>query len=212
MDPVIEHLRNAIDALCAERLIDAEQELRTIGFAGLLQKRATAYSQVWGPTGLAAGFKRPSSGIKRTAPRAADINATFLRDCYTCRYSHCRRSTVSVRVLRLLSAAFPEVLPYHRNWRPLDRCILYWTYSASLEHLISFPAGGTSAAENLVTACYQCNDIKNYLPLELLGWQVTAPPKIKWAGLTEYIPQLQAALLTCARSKPANGPNDVAAA
>jgi 5-methylcytosine-specific restriction endonuclease McrA len=194
MDPIVEHIQNAVEALAVGHTAKSERVLRTIDFSSLVQRRATAYSQVWGPGGLAAGFKLPVSEARRTAARRVDIRATFSRDHYTCRYSHCRRQTVSTDVFRLLSTAFPNILPYHRNWRPLDRHILYWIYSTSLEHLIPFRSGGTSAAENLLTACYECNDIKNYLPIERLEWQVTEPASSEWNGLIEYIPRLRSAI------------------
>ena len=72
----------------------------------------------------------------------------------------------------MLSALFPEIIPYRNNWRPLEDHILYWTYAASLEHHVSFPHGGTSDPKNLITACYQCNDIKNMIRVDELGWKV----------------------------------------
>jgi hypothetical protein len=95
-------------------------------------------------------------------------------------------------VLRLLSKVFPDVLRHSPNWRPIDEHILYWTYSTSVEHIVPFPARGTSDPKNLLTACYLCNDVKNYLPLELLGWTIDDPPaQSTWLGLTEYIFELR---------------------
>lgn len=85
-------------------------------------------------------------------------------------------------------------MPYHPNWKPVEQHALYWTCSTSLEHLVSFPAGGTSAVENLITSCYQCNDIKNRLPLALLGWDVAERVDADWDGLTGLLPELRAAL------------------
>jgi hypothetical protein len=193
MDPVIERVRNAVIALCEGQALDAEKELCAIDFPRLIQNRALAYSRVWEPGGVRAGFKWLGPGTKRKTPRLADIRAIFTRDHYTCRYSHCQRQTICVEVLRLLSSAFPEIMPYHRNWSPLARHILYWTYSTSLEHLIPFAAGDISVTEthNLLTACYECNDVKNYLPAECLGWQVSEPADTNWKGLSEYVPLLR---------------------
>jgi 5-methylcytosine-specific restriction endonuclease McrA len=194
VDPVVSQIERAAVALAANRQPDALAALLEIDYRRLVELRTVAHARVWGAGGAAAGYKPPLPGAGRQAARRADIRATFTRDRYTCRYAHCRRPTVDLEVLKFLSKAFPDVLPYHPNWRPLDRHILYWTYSTSLEHRVPFPAGGTSAADNLITACYQCNDVKNYLPLEVLGWTVSPPEASGWRGLTEYLPPLRAAV------------------
>ena len=199
MNPISERLHEVVVAVCAGRIAEAERALRAIDCAGLHRDRDAASARVWGRGGVAAGFKRPAARTTgRTKPSASEQRATFLRDRYTCCYSHCQRPTVSLEILRLLSTAFPEVLPYHRNWTPLDRHILYWTYSTSLEHLRSFSEIGplAAAAGNLITSCYECNDIKNYLPIELLCCRVTTPADTTWAGLTEFLPQLRKAVAT----------------
>jgi hypothetical protein len=95
-------------------------------------------------------------------------------------------------VLKALSRAIPDLMPYHPNWRPVSDHVLYWIYSASLEHFVSFPLGGTSDESNLVTACYQCNDLKNWLSAEALGWTVGPPGDGAWDGLEGLLPQLRA--------------------
>jgi 5-methylcytosine-specific restriction endonuclease McrA len=196
MDPIVEHLQNAVLALCAERVSEAEQEIDAIDFAQLRRDHRAAYARVWKPGGLAAGFKKRFPGTKRKEPSKAEKRATFARDCYTCRYSHCRRPTVSPDVLRLLSKVFGQVMPYHPHWLDRDKHILYYTYSTNIEHLKPFSEAGPSAAsvENLITACYECGDIKNYLTIECLGWHVTEPPNTDWAGLSEHIPRLLAVI------------------
>ena len=120
---------------------------------------------------------------RMTVPRSAML-AIFQRDHFVCRYQHCRRRTVYVPVLRALSALFPDLIPYQKNWRPPEDHILYWTYGASLEHLISFPHGGTSDRSNLITACYHCNEIKNMLWADDLGWVVSDVCVDDWDGLS----------------------------
>jgi 5-methylcytosine-specific restriction endonuclease McrA len=192
MNPIIERLRNAVVALCEGRVAEAEQELHAIDFPGLRRDRRAAYDQVWRRGGVATGFKRRFPGTERINPSEAVKRATFIRDGYTCRYSHCRRPVVSLDVLKLLSKVFPDVLPCRSNWPGRDDHILYYTYSPNLEHLRAFSEIGPSAAAtgNLITACYECGDTKGDLPIELLGWEVRDPPETDWAGLTEYIPRL----------------------
>src|SRR5207244_3125993 len=68
---------------------------------------------------------------------------------------------------------FPDVWRLTPNWRPVEQNAILWTWSTSLEHLVPFPYGGTSDPSNLVTACYQCNDIKSDRLIEDLGWALT---------------------------------------
>ena len=116
----------------------------------------------------------------------------FRRDHFVCRYVHCRRRTIAIPVLRALSRALPELIPYHPNWKPVSGQILYWIYATSLEHHTSFPHGGTSDESNLLTACYQCNDLKNWLDANALGWTVGPPDEGDWNGLEILLPQLRA--------------------
>lgn len=196
MHPITEHLRNAVMALCEARVSKAEQELHAIDLPALRRDHRAAYTRVWKPGGLASGFKKRFPGTKRKDPSKAEKRTAFVRDCYTCRYSHCQRQTVSPDVLRLLSRVFTEVMPYHPNWLDRDKHVLYYAYSTNIEHLRSFPEIGPSAAaaDNLITACYECGDIKNYLSIEALDWHVTQPADSDWAGLTEYIPHLISAV------------------
>jgi 5-methylcytosine-specific restriction endonuclease McrA len=202
MNPIVEHVQNAVAALCEGRASEAEQALNGIDFPRLRRDRHAAYDRVWRTGNSTAGFKKRFPNTKRKNPSVAEKRATFIRDRYTCRYSHCRRPTISGDVLQLLSKVFPDDLPYiNRHWPGCDDHILYYTYSTNIEHLRSFTEVGPSAAaaENLITACYECGDIKNYLTIEHLGWSVTEPPNTDWAGLREYIPRLETAIAALPR-------------
>jgi 5-methylcytosine-specific restriction endonuclease McrA len=207
LDPTVECVRNAVVALSEGRLAEAEQQIRAIDIAPLVQQREAAFARVWGAGGLAAGFKplvRPNS---RRGPSPSRVRAIYVRDHYICRYSHCQRATVSVDVLRQLSTAFPSVFPYHLHWRRADTHFIYYTHSASLEHLIPLASGDPASErdDNLLTACYACNDLKNYLPIERLGWHVTGPSTKVWAGLTEYLPALRSAASALPAITKSNG-------
>jgi hypothetical protein len=140
------------------------------------------------------GFKLRRPSVKRTTPSRSSTRAIFERDMYICRYEHCQRPTIDPEVLKLLSKAFPDLLPYHSHWKPVEEHILYWTYSTSLEHELACAGGGGSEAENLLTSCYLCNDVKNYLPLSIVGWSVAQPASRLWSGLREHLPALREAL------------------
>lgn len=153
--------------------------------------RTEAIRQVWGSGSNVKKPPRPKQRAVRERVKTADIRLIFSRDKYTCRYSHCQRRTIYIPVLRAFSTLFPDLLPYNRNWRPVTAHVLYWMWGTSIEHKVSFPFGGTSRAENLLTTCYQCNDLKNYLPFEDLGWSIAEPTTEDWDGLSGYVPILR---------------------
>jgi hypothetical protein len=131
---------------------------------------------------------------RRSVPESARLEV-FKRDHFTCRYAHCRRRTIHLPVLQLLSRHFPDALPYKNpNWRPVHAHIVYWTYSTSLEHKVALPEKGLDGwndKDNLLAACYQCNDIKKDLRLSDLGWAVSDNEPSSWNDLSEYLPQLR---------------------
>jgi hypothetical protein len=191
VDETVSLIEHAVVGLIAEKSDDALTAIRSIDYQALVERRVAAYGVARERRGSAPAYRSPLPRARRQSTRRVDIRDTFQRDRFTCRYAHCRRPTVALEVLKLLSTAFPEVMPYHSNWRPVADHILYWTYSTSLEHAVPFPAGGTSAPQNLLTACYLCNDIKKHLPAELLGWRVGAPEQSTWMGLTEHLADLR---------------------
>ena len=180
----------------------ALKAIQSVDYRALLEVRAAAYDKVREARQRASPYRATHPRARRLPTTRALERATFVRDSYTCRYSHCLRQTIDLEVLKLLSKAFPEMLPYHPNWRPGEDHIVYWIYSTSVEHAISFPNGGTSAAENLLTACYLCNDVKKQLPAEMLGWGVAPVSESKWRGLTEHLPELRRAVAALKLSQP----------
>jgi|HubBroStandDraft_6_1064221.scaffolds.fasta_scaffold109730_1 hypothetical protein len=112
--------------------------------------------------------------------------AVFRRDHYVCRYEHCGRRTIDDAVLKLLSEALPDVLPYHSNWKLGSVHPIYWTHTASLEHVLAWSTHGTNDVErNLVTACSCCQYAKNYYDLGVLGWEIApvCDASSSWDGL-----------------------------
>ena len=193
-DAIVTAVASAVVALCDGDRVGARNALLGIDFDAVRSRRSDSIRVVWGSDGVARGYKSSRPGARRLPTRTADIRATFSRDKYTCRYAHCGRPTIALDVLKLLSRAFPDIMPYQSNWKPLERHMLYWVYSTSLEHRVAFPAGGTSEASNLLTACYLCNDVKNCIPADVLGWRVSEPADSSWAGLTEFLPRLRTAV------------------
>jgi 5-methylcytosine-specific restriction endonuclease McrA len=127
----------------------------------------------------------------RVNPSSAQAKSIFDRDRYVCRY--CGRRTIDLDVLKALSRAFPDVLPYHPHWKFDASHMLYWTHSASVEHAVPVSRGGTSEPGNLITTCYECNASKGAFLAEELGWRQLPPAEADWDGLISYLPRLSVA-------------------
>jgi hypothetical protein len=192
MESVDALVQAAVVGAIENRFEAARRALRKIDFGSLVTQRTMEVRRVWGRKSTLVKPDLPAQRMPRLPVSQRSMEATFLRDRFICRYEHCQRRTIHLSVLKALSRLFPELLPYRSTWSPIEQHIVYWMWSTSLEHKVSFPFQGTSQADNLVTACYQCNDLKNYLPFETLGWRFTEPATSDWDGLRCYLPQLMA--------------------
>ena len=152
-----------------------------------MAKRTQEHELVSGTGGVGWRISSTVPRPKRDSPSEAVKMRVFARDDFTCRYAHCQRRTIHLRILRGLSRAFPDLMPYHPRWAPLEQHILYWIYGTSLEHHVAFAQGGASTDENLITACYACNDLKGHLPAAVLGWVAGPQRPCSWTGLTEFL-------------------------
>ncbi len=129
----------------------------------------------------AFSFARPA--ISPTRKLAYELQArVFQRDRFICRY--CRRKTVFVPVLRIISLLFPAEFPYQKNWRWAETHPVYWKYAASCDHVVPVARGGSSAIDNLVTSCYMCNSIKQQWLVDELRWQIAPVQAADYDGLT----------------------------
>ncbi|WP_252189902.1 MULTISPECIES: HNH endonuclease [unclassified Rhodococcus (in: high G+C Gram-positive bacteria)] len=73
--------------------------------------------------------------------------------------------------MRLLSAEFPDQFPFHRNWKTTDTHPVYWSLSATHDHVVPLSHGGDPLdAGNIVTACWPCNSRKSGLLLDDVGF------------------------------------------
>lgn len=126
-------------------------------------------------------FTPPNSRIPGAVSDTLKL-AVWRRDSFTCRY--CGKATLFVPVLHVLSRLFPTHFPDHPNWK-MDVCHpVYWTHSASCDHLIPAARGGPSKLDNLMTACYKCNSIKQNWLIEELRWTLLPPANSTWDGLS----------------------------
>lgn len=130
----------------------------------------------------------PTPWVRRPSLPLSRQIEVFFRDGFSCRY--CGRRTIFPPVLRALAARFPAVLRYHPNWKMAECDLAFWRESASCDHLVPVARGGSSEPQNLVTACYMCNSIKQNWLLEELRWELRPPGPKDWDGLAWAFPEL----------------------
>jgi 5-methylcytosine-specific restriction endonuclease McrA len=191
IEDIAERVQRAVVALLAGDVESARATLASIDRARIVEERAAARNRIRAPGAIASRAKPHQPNMKRDSvagKRALDL---FKRDSFTCRYAHCRRRTIYLPIFKALSRALPDQQPYQSNWKPLESHILLWTYSSSVEHHVAFAHGGTSAEDNLITTCYQCNDLKNCLTAEDLGWEIAPRVPSTWDGLSSQITALK---------------------
>jgi 5-methylcytosine-specific restriction endonuclease McrA len=110
----------------------------------------------------------------------------FIRDSFIC--SYCGVRTVPLPILELLGLRLTrgELTPES-----------FLLISTTCNHVKPVTRGGSSARDNLATACWRCDATKADSLVGELGWE---PPKIgprereTWKGLTEHYPMLWEAL------------------
>jgi len=113
----------------------------------------------------------------------------FRRDRFTCRY--CGRCAVFPPILRLLSITLSHVFQYHPHGKMSQCHLAFWRDLASCDHLVPVARFGKSDEQNLVTACYMCNSIKQSWTVAELGWELQAIPQDdSWNGLSDKFPAL----------------------
>jgi hypothetical protein len=111
------------------------------------------------------------------------------RDGFRCRY--CDGEVIPNSLLELLSDIYPDVFPYHRNWKGGQTHPVVIARSAMVDHVVPGSAGGSWSDEaNLVTACNPCNAIKADFTLAQLGWELLPISEDEWDGLTHHYPAL----------------------
>jgi 5-methylcytosine-specific restriction endonuclease McrA len=102
----------------------------------------------------------------------------FIRDAFLC--SYCGVRTVPLPILELLG------LRLTRGSLMPETFLLI---STSCNHVKPITRGGSSARENLATACWRCDATKADSLLEELSWpkpRLGPRPEEDWRGLTEF--------------------------
>jgi 5-methylcytosine-specific restriction endonuclease McrA len=126
----------------------------------------------------------PPGRKKEQWPALSVIARVYARDHYQCRY--CGERLILTAVMRLVSRLYPDLFPYHPNWKADSTHPAFASRSATLDHVQPIAGGGDPVGlDNLVTACWSCNRRKGDLHLAELGWSLVEPRDARWQGLTE---------------------------
>lgn len=122
---------------------------------------------------------------RRTASDRLKLKV-WIADCFRCRYSG--DLLFFPGYLTALSAAWPETFPAHPNWKADAAHDVYWTHSASLEHVDPVSIGGAESEENWITTSMARNQVRSRYPLQRLGWEICprAAPADWDGGLAQF--------------------------
>jgi HNH endonuclease len=122
----------------------------------------------------------PRPTLKRTL-----MCGIFYRDHFCCRY--CGGRTILTPVMEVLGELYPEIFPFHPNWKGGVTHPAVIARSTIVDHLVPGAMGGSWLdPDNLVTACWPCNAIKADYELDQLGWELQPITADSWDGLTCY--------------------------
>jgi 5-methylcytosine-specific restriction endonuclease McrA len=117
--------------------------------------------------------------VRRQRVRPEMQSRVFVRDSFVCCY--CDARTVPLAIL--------ELLDLMRGWKGRHSHDAYQLLGSCCDHVVPVNRGGTSAPQNLVTACSRCSAGKADSLLSELGWpnpKIGPRPGAQWRGLTEY--------------------------
>lgn len=77
---------------------------------------------------------------KAKAHTPSELMGIFMRDGFVDRYTGAR--LIIPPLLRLLSTILPDVFPYHPNWKRGACHPVYWSLSATVDHVVPLADGG----------------------------------------------------------------------
>jgi 5-methylcytosine-specific restriction endonuclease McrA len=117
----------------------------------------------------------------------------FASDRWTCRY--CERETLDLHVLRVMALLYSDIWPYvasgaRGNWAPGGTFHAIRSHTSVHDHVLALTRWGEETDDNLVTACWRCNDEKGDRTLVELGWGMLPPAATGWDGRTGHLPAL----------------------
>jgi hypothetical protein len=139
-----------------------------------------------GRTALAEIAYPPREVSRRPVVPRAQAGRIFRRDRFICGY--CGGRTILTSVMELVASLYPDIFPYHPNWKGGLTHPAFIARSAVIDHRVPGSLGGAWLDDdNLVTTCWPCNAIKADMTLDQLGWELHAVAAGEsWDGLTRY--------------------------
>jgi len=125
-------------------------------------------------------------------PRSLQV-AIFHRDHWHCRY--CLEPVFFNPTLKLLEQMSPGHGYYHAHSKSGAKLSLFQRRFATADHIVPVANGGENSAENLVTACWECNlDKRDRNPNEFTIRDVPAiVVAVNWDGLSSIYAKLPGA-------------------
>ena len=138
-----------------------------------------------GPSDAAALLHRQypfrPEGITKRRFRPLEYTRVFIRG-FLDRYTGER--LLFPPVLRLLSWARPDRIPYHPNWKTDVTHPAYWEVGATIDHLVPVTRGGVDVPENWMTTSMARNSAKMNWTLAEIGWHLHPPGDVReWDGM-----------------------------
>ena len=116
--------------------------------------------------------------------------SVFFRDHWHCRY--CLEAVFFNPTLQLLENLSPGHGYYHPHSKTDARLALFRRRFASADHVVPVLDGGPTVAENLVTACWECNLDKRARDPD--DFEILDVPdslaSLRWDGLASIYPEL----------------------
>lgn len=161
---------------------DYPQELEQVILA-LLSDRSEEAAALLAPI----AYARRQVAV-RSEPSESVIASIYKRDRFHCRYCGCK--VIPTQIMRLISSFFPDAFPYHPGWKGGETHPAFASRSPTLDHVVPWSQGGSNDLENLVCACWVCNQVKGDLSLAQLGWRLRPIPETGWDGLTSHYRRL----------------------
>ena len=119
--------------------------------------------------------------------------SVFCRDHWHCRY--CLEAVFFNPTLELLEQLSPGHGYYHPHSKADARLALFRQRFASADHIVPVSYEGPTIAENLVTACWECNLDKS--ARDPINFEIQDVPvslaSLRWDGLASVYPKLPGA-------------------
>lgn len=191
LDAAADLLSEAADALLMSRIERARELMRCADLPTLRDYalRIMGREDPWVHRRRGIGDLQPAQNkAGQRMPSAPMKGVLYARDGWRCRFCGCRVVTMSARdrMRRLLPGAIRVGVPareYHAAFLAL---------TAVPDHVVPHSAGGSNDLDNLVTACWPCNNGRGAYRLEELGLidPRTRPPVVDaWDGLSRLLLQ-----------------------